>query len=272
MSVCEQVARKVACESSADKYGAVRKCLLELSCCSVKRPIESVFRKMGRQVGSFIALNSCADFLLCTTDALTEGSKNSSLKNMRPSHSTRYFWTWVWPRTTTPGKQVGFASEQHDCAAPRTNVPRARTKNTALNEQRTVMQQSEQPCDRVKPRTNLPFTACSSKCLASQEIVPLTTNALCAWTSDSDRDDDGDVFGSAVGLPTPVTEGGRSHSDGIKTCQSGTRRTERTNKPRTVVASPTQLRTPWCARCFKNEREQNTIHKTEFADQERLHL
>ena len=42
-----------------------------------------------------------------------------------------------------------------------------------------------------------------------------------AWTSDSDRggdgDDDGDVFCSAVGLPTPsVTEGGRSHSDGIK--------------------------------------------------------
>ena len=43
VSVSEQVARKVACESSAVKYGTVRKCLLELSCCSVKRPIESVF-------------------------------------------------------------------------------------------------------------------------------------------------------------------------------------------------------------------------------------
>ena len=40
------------------------------------------------------------------------------------------------------------------------------------------MQQSAQPCDRVKPRTNFPSTACSSKCLASQEIVPLTTNVL----------------------------------------------------------------------------------------------
>ena len=73
---------------------------------------------------------------------------------------------------------MGFASEQHHCAAPRTNVPRAWIKNTALNEKRTVMQQSEQPCDRVKPRTNLPSTACSSKCPASREIVPLTTNAL----------------------------------------------------------------------------------------------
>ena len=58
VSVCEQVARKVACESSAVKYGAVRKCLLEFSCCSVKRPIESVFcGEMGRQVGGFTARN-----------------------------------------------------------------------------------------------------------------------------------------------------------------------------------------------------------------------
>ena len=35
------------------------------------------------------------------------------------------------------------------------------------------------------------------------------------------------------------------------------------------VESPTQLRTAWCTRCFKNEREQKTIHKTEFADQAR---
>ena len=54
-----------------------------------------------------------------------------------------------------------------------------------------------------------------------------------------------------------------------QTFQSETRRTERTNKPRTGVSSPTLLRTSKCARCFKNEREQNTIHKTEFADQER---
>ena len=54
-----------------------------------------------------------------------------------------------------------------------------------------------------------------------------------------------------------------------QTCQSGTRRTERTNKPSTVVESPTQLRTAWRARCFKNDSEQNTIHKTEFANQER---
>ena len=151
---------------------------------------------------------------------------------------------------------MGFASEQHHCAAPRTNVPRAWTKNTALNEKRMVMQQ------RVKPRTNLPPTACSSKCLASQEIVPLTTNALpqktslwCAWSSDSDRDgevtDDGDVFGAAVGIAHPF-----GHRRGPiplrwhQTCQSGTRRTERTNKPSTGVESPSQLRTAWCARCF----------------------
>ena len=85
------------------------------------------------------------------------------------------------------------------------------------------------------------------------------------WTSDSDRDGDGDVFDSAVGLPkTSVTK--EADPTQMASCQSGTRRTERTNKPRTGVASPIDLRTAWCARCFKNEREQNTIHKTEFAD------
>ena len=61
LSMCEQVARKVACESSADKYGAVRKCLLELSCCSVKRPIESVFRQNGATSRKF----HCAKTLMC---------------------------------------------------------------------------------------------------------------------------------------------------------------------------------------------------------------
>ena len=56
-----------------------------------------------------------------------------------------------------------------------------------------------------------------------------------------------------------------------QTCQSGTKRTERTNKPSTVVSSPTLLRTSKCARLVsqKEELEQNTIHKTEFADQAR---
>ena len=135
-----------------------------------------------------------------------------------------------------PGKQVGFASEQHHCAAPRTNVPRAWTKNTALNEKRTVMQQSEQPCDRVKARTNLPSTACSSKCLASQEIVPLTTNVHPQKHHRGVR-----------GPPTPIVtvlvmffcSGRIAHPFGHRrepiplrwhqTFQSGTKRTERTN-------------------------------------------
>ena len=47
-----------------------------------------------------------------------------------------------------------------------------------------------------------------------------------------------------------------------QTCQSETKRAERTNKPRTGVASPTHLRTATCARFFKqNEREHNTNKK-----------
>ena len=132
-------------------------------------------------------------------------------------------------------------------AAPRTTSVSSHEKHCV--EKRTVNQQSVQPCDRVQPCTNLPSTACSSKCLASQEIVPLTTNVhpqknhCGVWTSDSDRDgdgdDNGDVFCSAVGLPTlSVTEGGGPIPlRWLQTCQSGTRRTERTNKPRTGAAS-----------------------------------
>ena len=50
--------------------------------------------------------------------------------------------------------------------------------------------------------------------------------------------------------PTLRTQKG-ADPDRVKTCQSGTRRAERTNKPRTGVASPIDLRTVKCARFFK---------------------
>ena len=86
------------------------------------------------------------------------------------------------------------------------------------------MRQSEQLCERVLPRTNVPSTVQLSKGPASQDIVPPTKNMLPKKhyrgvhgpPSDFNSDGDGDVFPSAVGLPTPsITEGGRSHSDGI---------------------------------------------------------
>ena len=77
-----------------------------------------------------------------------------------------------------------------------------------------------------------------------------------AWTSDSDRDgdgdDDGDVFGSAVGLPTP------SVSINTPEWNQAHRAHQQTKDG---VTSPTHLRTPTYARCFKNEREHKTIHK-----------
>ena len=151
-------------------------------------------------------------------------------------------------------------------AAPRTTSVSSHEKHCV--EKRTVNQQSVQPCDRVQPCTNLPSTACSSKCLASQEIVPLTTNVhpqknhCGVWTSDSDRDgdgdDNGDVFCSAVGLPTlSVTEGGgRSHSGGFKHARV---------EPGAPSAPTNQGRGQHrkCGQFFrKNERERNPIHKT----------
>ena len=98
---------------------------------------------------------------------------------------------------------------------------------------------------------------------------------VCAWTSDSDRDgdgddDDGDVF---------LLCGRIAHSFGHRrrpiplrwhqTCQSGTRRTERTTKQCTEVSSSTLLRTVKCARfpslhSPKKERERNMNQKIEL--------
>ena len=164
----------------------------------------------------------------------------------------------------------GLASHHHS---------RAWTENTALTEKRTVMQQSEQPCDRVKPRTNLPSTACSSK-LASQEIVLLPTNALPQ------------KHRGVRGPPTPIVtmmvmflalrsdcpplrsqkEGGAIPLRWHQTCQSGTRRTERTNKPSTGVESPTQLRTSKCARFFSKERAKHNPQNRVCRSRARLHL
>ena len=71
------------------------------------------------------------------------------------------------------------------------------------------MRQSEQLCERVLPRTNVPSTVQLSKGPASQDIVPLTKNMLPKKhhrgvhgpPSDFNSDGDGDVFPSAVGLP-----------------------------------------------------------------------
>ena len=55
-----------------------------------------------------------------------------------------------------------------------------------------------------------------------------------AWTSDSDRDGNGDVVDSAVGLPkTSVTKGDRSHSDGIKHARVEPGAPSAPTKPRT---------------------------------------
>ena len=92
----------------------------------------------------------------------------------------------------------------------------------------------------------------------------------CAWTSDSDRDGDGDDDGVVFLLCGRIAHPFGHRRGPIpfrwhQTCQSGTRRTERTNKPRTGVSSATLLRTSKCARFFHNkERERNINQKTEL--------
>ena len=89
-----------------------------------------------------------------------------------------------------------------------------------------------------------------------KEFASEQTSSWCAWASDFDSDGDGNDYPSTVGLPSlSVTEGMAS------TCQSGSKRTERTNKPSADVASRTDLRTAMCARFFKTANRARAKHK-----------
>ena len=88
----------------------------------------------------------------------------------------------------------------------------------------------------------------------------------CARKKSSWCPGDGDVFLLCGQIAHPFGHRkGPTQLRWHQTCQGGTRRTERTNKPSTEVESPTQWRTARCARFFKNEHDKTqSTHKTEF--------
>ena len=116
-------------------------------------------------------------------------------------------------------------------------------------------------------------TTCSSTC-ASTCILKISDSEATMVVLECWCDGNGDFFYSGVGLPTPsAPEGGPSHSDGIKydRVEPGAPSAP-TNQGRWQHL-PIHLRTATCARFFKQNRQQNTIHKNRVCrSRTRLHL